>query len=225
MQLKGGVAAWALLILGFVVLPATAFASPRLETSLGTVVPAGTALKAQNVGENLWTNSLGTQACPKGELTGKVIGNSGTKIEITVESLIFSGTEFSSACTTPISQKFRPTALTAWCLQSTSLGAWTIKGSACGSLPTPVKMIKDIYEWRETEPEVLQFDLVGECKYERKELTGTNNTGTAPLTLKTTSGQNFIRTSGIISLLCPELESLDLTFKLQTSAGGELKVV
>lgn len=208
-------------LVALVLVPATASASPRLETLFGATVPVGSVIKGQNVGQNLWTGSYGTEECPKAELTGKVTANSGTQLEITVESLIWSGTEVAGICTDPISQKFTPTATTPWCLKSTSPGSWTIRGGACGEKPTAVKLVKDMYQRTETLP---PLDFLGECKYERSELTGTYKTNSSPLEFIDKTGQNFTRTSGILSVLCPETESLDFDYKLTLSSGEELKI-
>jgi hypothetical protein len=221
MHMKAAPACCALVVLALALVPATAAASPRLETAPGVVVPVGTVIKGQNVGLNLWTASLYTVECPKAELTGKVTANSGTQLEITVESLVWSGTEFEGICTSPISQKFKPTATTPWCLKSTSLGSWTIRGGACGGAPTAVKLVKDMWERTENP---FRMDFLGECKYERGELTGTYKTNSSPLEFIDKTGQSFTRTSGVLSVYCPELESIDFDYKLTLSSGEELKI-
>ncbi|MGN6586072.1 MAG: hypothetical protein ACTHKT_01190 [Solirubrobacterales bacterium] len=218
MRTKALSACSVLAVLAFLFIPAYATASPLLQTSAGVVVPVGTAVKAQNVGNIRWTTELSVVECANSEITGKVVTNSGTKIEITVETLTFKGTAVSERCTASTGETWKPTASTHWCLVSTVLGSWSLRGGSCGGKPVALNLTKDIYNFT--------GDFLGECKYERTEMTGTNNTGASPLELTTSANQTFTRTFlGTLSQLCPEKENLDLRYKLQTSTGEDLKVI
>ena len=217
MRAKAVLACRVLVFLVSLLVPAHAAASPSLQTATGVPLAVGTSVKAQNFGNLLWTTELSVLACSNSEMTGKVVTNSGTRIEITVETLTFKGTALEERCTASTGETWKPTASTHWCLVSTLLGSWSLRGAACGKFPAALRLTKDIYNNTN--------DFLGECKYERAEMTGTNNTGTSPLVLTTNASQTFTRTFlGVVSLLCPEKENLDLRYKLMLSTGEELKI-
>jgi hypothetical protein len=211
-------------LVAFGAIPAVASASPELQTSGGAKVATGTAIKATNVGNTIFTTGFGNITCTSAEMTGKIHANTGTHILGTIEAAKFTGThDGTTKCATTIfgvtMVEVTPENLH-WCLTSGTKGTWSISGGACTSEPASnLKFTLHTYN--------SSTAFTGSCTYERTAasgpISGTNNTDTSPLELTVTGGNTFTRVSG--TTLCPSSGTLDAKFKVQTSTGGELKVV
>jgi hypothetical protein len=209
-------------LVAFAVVPAVASASPELQTSGGAKVATGTAIKATNVGNVVFTTSVGNITCTSASMTGEVTENSGSSIKGTIKTASFTGThDGTTNCATTIfgitMVKVTPENLP-WCLTSTVFGHWTIRGGGCPEAAKGLRFTLDLFN--------SSTESIGSCTYERTAasgpITGTYNAG-PPLELTVTAGNVFARVGE--SFLCPSSGTLDAKFKVQTSAGGELKVV
>jgi hypothetical protein len=212
-------------LVAFAAVPAMASASPELQTSGGVKVATGTAIKATNNGNVVFTTGSGNITCTAASMTGEVVENSGGNIKGTIKTASFTGNhDGTTNCVTTIfgitMVKVTPENLH-WCLTSTTLGAWAIGGGGCSEAAKALQFTLDAFN--------SNTEAIGTCIYERTTtsgpINGTNNTGTSPLELTVTGGNVFTRTGGTLGALCPASGTLDAKFKVQTSTGGELKVV
>jgi hypothetical protein len=206
-------------------IPAVASASPELQTSGGTKVAAGTAIKATNVGNTIFTTGFGNITCTHAEMTGHIHSNTGNHIEGTITTARFTGThDGTTKCATTIfgvtMVEVTPENLH-WCLTAgiSPVHGITIRGGPCTGSALPLKFTLHTYNSSTT--------FTGSCTYERSTasgpITGSYVTNVSPLELTVTGGNTFTRVSG--TTLCPSSGTLDAKFKVQTSTGGELKVV
>jgi hypothetical protein len=200
-----------------------AVASPELQSSTGAKVATGTAIKATSVGNVVFTSSEGKIICTHSLLTGEVVENSGTSIKGTIKTASFTGTHDGTTnceATYPwlTMVKITPENLH-WCLNSTVLGSWSLRGGGCAEGAKGLKLTFDLFN--------SSTEAIGSCSYERVvasgPLTGTNNTGSSPLELTVTGGNTFVRLGE--SLFCPPSTNLDAKYKVRTSTEGELRIV
>jgi hypothetical protein len=212
-------------LVAFAVVPAVASASPELQTSGGAKVAVGTPIKATNVNPVLFTTPFGNISCTHSELTGEVVENSGSSIKGTIKAASFTGNhDNTTKCVTGIfgitMVQVTPENLH-WCLTSTVTPNWSIRGGGCSEAAKALKFTLDAYN--------SSTQFIGTCIYERTvasgPLGGHYNVATSPLHLTVTNGNVFARTGGTLEGLCPSSGTLDATYKVTTSTGGELKVV
>jgi hypothetical protein len=198
----------------------TASAKPVLTQPTGTVLAAGTNVTAINIGEVVFTTSLGNITCSTGTLAGKVTKNSTTDgFEANVEATTFAGSGEQAAgepdkeCTswsggvsvTPNP----PTNGLPWCIKAVEANDnLQIRGNSCASAARPIRL---------TFPFTSTFILT--CTYQRIEpLNGsirTDLTGGEDAVGSLTQ-QEFTKVEGGAG--CPSTGKLDLTFTL--SANG-----
>jgi hypothetical protein len=213
-------------LVAFAVVPAVASASPELQTSGGAKVATGTAIKATNVGNVVFTTGFGSITCTKAEMTGEVVENSGTSIAGTIKTAHFTGNHDNTTncgTTIPGITMVKVTAevssLSHWCLTSTPEHKWHLRGGGCAEPAKGLKFTLHLFN--------SSTEAIGSCSYERTAasgpIIGTYVTNVSPLELTVTSGNVFTRLGE--NFLCPSSGTLDAKFKVQTSTGGELKVV
>jgi hypothetical protein len=209
-------------VAAFVALPAiAAAASPSLENDAGTVltIHSGTI---KGVSTNLVvTASSGNLECAKSTVEGELTVNSGNIVEGDILSASFLNSTGGPKCATtlpgPLTMELTPENLP-WCLKVTASPAdsATIDGGTCGTTPRKsIAFTVHLYNSAGTK--------VGECTYERASVTGTYNTGAAPLVAAVSAGQTFTKTSG--SILCPSSGTMDGTATLTTGTGTGLKMI
>lgn len=208
-------------LVAFVALPAMASASPELQTSAGAKVATGTGIKATSSNLKL-SSASGNVECSENTMEGKVTENSGTSIKGEIEKATFTGTA-GAKCNTTISDGFGGTLKVVvtpeglpWCLESTGGDNWTLTGNKCGAAQSPISFILHLYSSS-------GITKLGECTFERADVSGTFNTNASPLVLTVGASQTFTKSSG--SFLCPASGTLSGTFNVTTSAGGALKIV
>jgi len=201
-------------------MPTMASASPELQSSAGVKVGTGTGITAVQNSDSVLTTSSGNITCTSNHMSGELVTNSGKLIEGTIKSASFTGAGTSGRCKSTINVlgsevQFQVTTENLhWCLSSSALGTWSLRGGACTAAPSNLKFTLHGF--------FPGGGSAGSCTYERASVTGTNNTLTSPLILTTGANQTFTRVSGTI---CPSAGTLDASFKVTTSTGGELKVV
>jgi len=206
----------------FAVVPAIAAASPVL-TDNGTALGVGASVRGTNSGAILLSTSSGNVECTEAQLNGTVAENSGTSIKgnIEVAKSFFHGDDPEEAkCTSNISDLAGGTATmkvtlegTTWCLSSGAKDTWSIRGGACGAAAEPLRFIFDLTSHTGGN--------LGECTYERAEVTGTFNTKTTPATLTIGASQTFTKKSG---LFCPASGTLSGAFTIETPNGTGLSI-
>jgi hypothetical protein len=183
--------------------PATASASPVLTSEPnGTVVPVGTKIIATNTNNTIMTTSAGSIECTKAVLTGKVLVNSGSHIEGSLETASFKGTESEERCSGPLGAVRVTVKKLPYCLTAAAKPAdvLTIKGT-CGTA--------NGLEF------TLDSALAGECTYTKASMESTITTGTGlPVHVLE---QEFVRSGG--GFACPSSGKLDMTFDLYTDTG------
>src|ERR1700750_2162468 len=172
------IAAFALLA----ALPATAAASPQLFEGANPVAPTSKIL-ATNSGNVTFTGTNskgeddGTVTCSKAQMTGEVIANKGTLIEVQVETASFTGTEAEGKCASTIPGT-GPLKVTAenlpWCLTSSVLEAFSIRGGSCAAGASNIRATL-----------VGSFGLT--CTYERATVAGSYVKGVNPAKLTVVS--------------------------------------
>jgi hypothetical protein len=103
-----------------------------------------------------------------------------------------------------------------WCLPSTTLGTFGIRGGGCSEASKGLKFTLDLFN--------SSTEAIGSCSYERTAasgpITGTNNTSGSPLELTVTGGNTFPRLGE--SFLCPSSGTLGgrfFTFRVTASSG------
>lgn len=219
--------AFCVALVALAIVPASAFASPELQTSTGTKVATGTAINGALVSgtESVLSGSLGTVKCNEGVLTGEVTENSGTSIKGTIKTATFHSN--GGNCTSNVlGFNFQPmtvqvtTFLTNeggtkhWCLATSKLGSGSIVGGACGGTAEAVTFVLDFFEGTTKR---------GECHYSTASVAGTYNTASSPLILKVTN-QSFTGTGTVNGIACGN-GTLSMETVLTTSSGGALKIV
>lgn len=206
-------------------LPATASAvSPSLTSAVGgPLVPAGTALKATNVGVTKFTAGFDVIECSTDVLEGTLNKNKGNgeAIEGTIESASFTGTGPKKECTSNLGNTIVTTTVgegTPWCVKALpppgsepAKMELQIRGNSCALKARAITFVFDI------------GTLV--CKYERTAATGpvvgTYNTSPedAQGTIKPTGSAFAAETGNPFG--CPGSGNLEMVFTLKTGAGGE----
>jgi len=135
-------------------IPATASAtnSPALTYPTGTLMPTSTKVRLASIGVPLLTVALGGLECTRVELTGILKKNTGSELEIDIETASSVGTGLSGDCTPkPNSEAGRWTFNIAtnglpWCLRSVSKMAEDevqIRGGRCSEAARPLRFIND----------------------------------------------------------------------------------
>ncbi len=144
---------------------------PTVTFPEGTKLATGAKLRGHTVGEITLTDLNGNTLlhCQSGETAGTLTKNSGTEIEMSVESASYTGTGTGKGCTNSFSGDLEWTFNSAtnglpWCLRATSAMAsdeFQIRGNSCAGESRPIRIVTD--------------SLVGTlCAYERKAaITGT----------------------------------------------------
>ena len=214
----------ALVALAAMALPAVAFASPEIgETSGGvfTKLATGSAIRGTNVGGIRLTDINGSPwlECSSAQFDGTLNTNSGTEIQITINSLAFAGTDINGACTSTLGDILVTTGAalsngTPWCLSvggKLAADTFSLRGNSCANASRSITFVLDT--------------SFGTCKYERSSASaGTFVTDTsgqqAAITL---TKQEFPAETGN-PFTCPTVGFLDMTFNLETTNGTTLSI-
>lgn len=131
---------------------ASATNTPAVTYPTGTLLATGAKVKLTNVGVPQLTVTLGGLECTKVELTGTLVKNTGSEVEVNVETASSSGTGLGGDCTPkPNSEKGRWTFAVAtnglpWCLRSVSTmteDEVQIRGGKCSEAGRPIRFIND----------------------------------------------------------------------------------
>lgn len=209
---------------------ASAAISPALTDSTGALVPAGTKVKATNIGNTLFTSdpSGPTVTCTSAILTGEITKNKGNgeAIEGNIESASFTGTSGPEAkeCSSSLGAVNVTTAVsngTPWCVKALP-GAGdvlNVRGGKCTEKARAITFILDV---------TTIFGTV-ECAYERTTKTGpvTGTYTTQPADARGTiagGANSTFAGENTNPGTCPENGTLDMEFELQTSTGGTLAI-
>lgn len=194
-------------------------AGPKLTFPTGTLLAAGSKLRATNVGSQKFTSSTGESLyeCTSNQWTGTVTKNSGTSIEADIETASISGTGASSSCTTSFGNtRWTLSPFTnglPWCFRATPEMAsdeFQIRGGKCTEAARPIR-----YLWES----VSEFE-VG-CEYERSSATpiaATYKTHPEDAKLEI-SGSEFTKVAGAVS--CPTSFTFDGTFTFERDNTSE----
>lgn len=214
-----------LVALAALALPALASATPVLTTSAGATVTTGTAIKATSSSSILTTTS-GNITCTNNSMSGTLIANTGTTILGTISAASFKGDDaVEEKCTSTVSDGFGGKATfkvtpenLPWCIHDEGGGniatIYSEVGGVCTGTKGALKFTFDITTQGGAN--------LGSCTFEKATpVEAEFVTNVSPLNLTTKSNSTFTKTSGIF---CPSSGTLDATFKVQTSAGGELKI-
>jgi hypothetical protein len=103
-------------LLLFALFPATSLASPHL-TDEKKAVTVGASLKFTNEEAIEFESPIGTFKCATSTMQGKVEINTGTHIEVQLESLSFTGHEAEGQCSGPLGKfKLTPKNIP-WCME------------------------------------------------------------------------------------------------------------
>lgn len=205
-----------LLILALCALPQAAIAvnSPEVTYPTGTKLATESAVRAVNVGDTKLTSTGGTLTCSSAALEGILKKNSGTEVEVDIESATFAaGGECTSTDGATVSAAPSKNGVP-WCLRSTPefvADEFQIRGGRCSDAVRPIRFIANTTT---TTP--------GECVYERSgAIVGSYKTSPEDALL-TSNGVTYSRVSGSFS--CPESISLDtsITLEKDEGAGGAL---
>jgi hypothetical protein len=210
--------------------PTIASASPELQTSTGTKVPVETELRGVGVGTWLFTTSAGNIECPKVKLSAKVHQNSGTSVKLTINEFNIRGDDpEEEKCTGTIPDLFGSTSTWGmttkvslthhWCWETSTIfpsTEFTLTDAACTLEGKKLPIVID-----ETTHSGLSL---GTCEYERVGVTGTFNLNTSPLEFTLAEKSEFSLVGGTAAN-CPKSGVMDGKVKLETAAGGALKIV
>jgi hypothetical protein len=196
------------------VMPAVASATndPDVTYPTGTLLAAGSTLKATNVGETLMTDTSGNvlTRCTAATMTGTLTKNNGTEVEGNVSSATFSGTGSEGRCTATFGNStVDPKPATnglPWCLRSTPAMAtdeMQLRGNECSKAARPIRFLLNT--------------SVGECAYERASaVVGTYTTDLSGQDATVTvTKQLFSAVAGTNGFFCPAEGLLDMTFTLE----------
>jgi hypothetical protein len=209
-------------LVAFAAVPAVAAASPELQDHTGAKVATGTGITAVNEGNITFTSlgGLSVISCSKVHMAGKLASNTGTTIGGDIESASFKGSGHAEYCETNFGGILArvTTENLPWCLHSSKLGSWTIRGGACGAATSKLRFTLHLYN--------ASTELRASCTYEREAVAGTNNTNSTPLILTVGAEQTFSRVgaTGPETGLCFTTGTLGGKFKVTTSAGTNVKV-
>jgi len=208
-------------LIALAAVPAVASASPELQTSGGTKVAVGTAIKGTNNGNTILTSSFGNVTCTSSTLEGKVTENSGTSIKGEISTATYTGTGPSSRCTTTLIGLNGQNLTAQVTVQNLPYELVSTSGVDRADIqdPTALKFTFDLFESTGTS--------AGSCTFERTAAEGgivsSYETNKSPLELTVIENNVFKRVSG--TTLCPSTGTLDAKYILRTSTGGELKIV
>jgi hypothetical protein len=131
---------------------ASATNTPALTYPTGTLLPTGAKVKLTSIGVPQLTVTLGGLECTRVETTGTLSKNTGSELEIDIESASSSGTGLSEECTPkPNSGPGRWTFNVAtnglpWCLRSVSKmveDEVQIRGGRCSEAARPIRFTND----------------------------------------------------------------------------------
>jgi hypothetical protein len=203
-------------VVAFAVVPAVASASPELVYNEGGAT-VGVGEEVTGFGSLEFASGLSTVRCNESHMTGTVATNTGTHVSGNITSASFKNS--GGHCTTNIfGVSVEPTAeALPWCLTSSVLGTWSLRGGGCGEKARSLAFTQDVY---------VGTGLVGTCTYEKAEVTGTYNTSSSPLVATVGKSMTFTRTSvtGEGANYCGETGTLTGSLTL-TSKGKALKMV
>jgi len=179
------------------VAPAAALASPELQTSTGTKVATGTGIKVQNEAAVVYTSgALVDKTCGPANMSGTVLTNSGSLVQVKVESFKLEGGNCASFTFENLP----------WCLSSSVLGEWVLKGGGC-----------------EKEGVSLAYSTKLLCKYQLSAMIGSYTKESSPL--KMASGNDATWTLASGGFGCEPKTVFHWFLSLVTSSGGALKIV
>jgi len=214
----------ALISLVAMALPAIALASPEIgETSGGvfTKLATGVAIRGTSVGVIKMTdiNANVLVECARAQIDGTLNTNSGTELNITIDTATFAGTGANGACTGFFGSKDVEVTTKVgngvpWCFAAGGkLGAdvFSLRGNNCASASRSITFVLDT--------------TFGQCKYERAAAaSGTFTTDVSgQIGEFTASKQEFPAEAGN-PFGCPAVWYLDMTFKLETTNGTALYI-
>jgi len=189
---------------------------PKITFPTGTTLGIGSKLKGTAVGAIVATFGGGLVfECPSGELTGTLKKNSGTEVEVDVESGAFIGPEPGGTCKSPfgnLTWTLKPaTNGLPWCLRGTSGMAadeFQIRGNNCGATARPIRIV---YE------RILNTNT--ECVYQRyAPLAGTYTTHPEDAVLSFKNAV-FLEVEPR-KASCPDEAQLDSSMTLEKDAEG-----
>jgi hypothetical protein len=187
-------------------------AGPRLTNPVGVTLPAGTKIRARNVGEIKITTGF-TMTCSSAEMTGTLQKNNGTEIEASIESASFTGTGTEGTCTSSFGNTEwvfnSATNGLPWCLRATaamSADTFQLRGNNCAGASRPIRL-------------VVQSTTVAECIYERKAaIEGTYTTHPEDAALKFTD--STLLEAEPRQATCPDETQMDATLTLEAEETG-----
>jgi hypothetical protein len=206
-QIGTCIAAFALLA----ALPATAAASPQLLEAGKPVAPTSKMLATSSgnatfTGTNSKGEDDGTVTCTKAQMTGEVISNKGTLIEVQIETASFTGTEAEGKCASTIPGT-GPLKVIAenlpWCVTSAVLESFSFRGGSCAVGASNVKATL-----------VGSFGLT--CTYERATVAGTYVKEVNPAKLSVVS-QTFNLIKG--GAACPAQGHMSVAYVLENDTN------
>jgi hypothetical protein len=201
-----------LAVAAFIVLPATASASPALTSPLGTLAPVGTKFKGTTIGATRMTMGSVTLECTSGANSGVLLKNTGTFIEGEIQTLEVSGTAAGGDCTSALGD-FKVTTSPGnglpYCMRTTKTAdQLEIRGGSCSSAARPITYLID-------------FTSSGvSCDYERS--TGIMATfTTTPNDATATQSEVAFSLAAGSSFFCPTSAKLDASITLENFSTGE----
>jgi hypothetical protein len=188
---------------------------PTLTYPTGTKLAGEPKLRGLAVGSITLTDLNGNTllSCTAGETTGTLRKNSGTEIEMSIESGAYTGTGTDGACTTSFGDTkwtINASSKAPWCLRATSAMAADEFKLGSGGCPSGTGAIKLTAE--PTAPLVM-------CTYERKAaIAGTFTTHPEDATLK--FGDSVLLEKEPRSPSCPDETQMDASFTLERDEAG-----
>jgi hypothetical protein len=191
-------------------------AGPTVTFPTGLKLGTGTKVRGRSVGEIKLTDLSGNLllTCQAGETTGTLRKNSGTEIEVDIESSSYTGTGPESTCTS----SFGNTTWTfnsatnglPWCLKASSAMAsdeFQLRGNNCAGVSRPIRVIAETN------------GLIPACVYQRKAaITGTYTTHPEDALLK--FGNATLLESEPRKESCPDETQVDASFTLEKDEAG-----
>jgi hypothetical protein len=190
--------------------PISVFPGPSLALSTGTEVRASSTSSVQLTGI-----AGATLTCSSSELTGTLVKNSGSEIEVDIEGASISGESTLNTCSWPMligNPEFTFGGATnglPWCFRATSKMAadeFQIRGNSCASESRPIRFSYDLY------------GTTG-CVYERKAaLTGSYATHPNDAALNFEEAI-FLEVGS--SKICPDQTQLDSSMTLESDGEGK----
>lgn len=190
------------------VAPSAASASPVLQES-GSTLAGGSTVGATNNGNFTFTTSAGNIECTLASLTGTLVANTGSLIEINIGTTEFKGTESEGRCSGPLGATAFTFPSLPWCIKTTKTSdQFEWRGGKCTEASRAVTS-------------TLDTTLAGACSYSRSNVLGTVTTGGAQAQL-TVSAVEFTKTGGGFG--CPSSTKVDATLQLETLNGTALQI-